>query len=109
MYPEQLVTELLELEMKRDAINEALNGGTPIDHTIIEFLELSTSRLIEIREILWRNHINTETTGRGEFHTIELFPRINDAPSSYCTECGAHISMLHQTLHTQWHNKIADL
>lgn len=109
MYPEALVTELLELHLKIDAIHEIHKDGTPIDEQSRKFLDLAHERLDEIREILWRNHINTETAGRGEFHTIELFPKINDAPSSYCTECGAHISMTQQTLHTRWHNKVANL
>jgi len=48
-------------------------------------------------------------TGTGEFRTIELFPNENGRPAIHCTECGAYVTITKQTMHTGWHNKVANL
>ena len=114
IYPEHLVTALLtDIEAANNLetyINRYREGVWRTEDR--EYVKRLQTSIVETRTQL-EKIMNNETiiTGRGPFQLSELFtPRgENQLPNPYCTQCGVQVIALKQPLHTQWHNKVADL
>lgn len=130
MYPEHLVTKMLEdIEAATNLETRIQLSGGVWTNEDSEKLTTLHRNVVEIRETLDKIRLNSELTkmelsstygktpiykdtdslGVGPFKTIELFPNENGRPAIHCTECGAYVTITKQTMHTNWHNKIADL